>query len=178
MVVAVHAVLLLLLLSPCQRGNARAVNASIINNNNVMMTQTVQIVVERRESAYHHHMLQFGRHYYQPHHRWDKKKEEEWRRLLRDTMCDLNRRAFKADCKDGSRTPDQPPRDYYAFDPDDMTLVFKHVPAVHRCLVDIRQKARSAKRALPLIEALPPAIRRCTLQFLVEYLEDWERWRV
>jgi hypothetical protein len=33
-------------------------------------------------------------------------------------MCDLNRRAFIADCKIGYNTPDQPPHDYYAFDQD------------------------------------------------------------
>ncbi len=63
-------------------------------------------------------MLQFGSHYY-PHHRWDKEEEEEeWRQLLRDTMRDLNRRTFAADCKDGSRKPGEPPYDYYMFNPD------------------------------------------------------------
>ncbi len=103
-------------------------------------------------------MLPFGSHY-QPHRGWDPEEEEEWRRLLRDTMRDMNRRVFIADCKIGDRTPDQPPRDYYTFDPDKTASVNVHASAVHRCLVDIRKKARRTRRALPPIEALPPAIR-------------------
>jgi hypothetical protein len=112
-------------------------------------------------------MLRFGSHYYYPHHRWDKEEEEEeWRQLLRDTMRDLNRRAFTADCKDCSRKPGEPLNDYYMFNPDDWVSVFWHALAVHKCLVDIRKKARSAKNALPPIEALPPAICGCARQFL------------
>jgi hypothetical protein len=124
-------------------------------------------------------MLRFGRHYYPHHHRWANEEEEaEWRQLLHDTMRDLNRRAFIADCKIGDRTPDQPPRDYYTFNPDDWKSVFWHAPAVHRCLEDIRRKARRGRRALPPIEALPLGIRGCPRRFLMEYLEDRARWRV
>ncbi len=92
-------------------------------------------------------------------------------------MRDLNRRAFIADCKLGGdhNTRDQPPHDYYAFNPDDPASVFARAYAVHRCLADVRQKARDARRALPPIEALPQAIRGCQRQFLMEYLEDWAR---
>ncbi len=69
-------------------------------------------------------MLRFGR-YYNPPNRWGKEEEEEWRQLLRDTMRDLNGRAFIADCKKGDRTPDQPPHDYYSFDPDDRDLAMR-----------------------------------------------------
>jgi hypothetical protein len=123
-------------------------------------------------------MLRFGEDYYPP-NRWGKEKEEEeWRQLLRNTMRDLNRRAFIADCKKGDCTPDQPPYDYYSFDPDNGDSVCEHAPAVHTCLVDIHRKARSDRRGLPPIEALPPAIRGCPLQFLAKYLEDWARGRV
>ncbi len=46
-------------------------------------------------------------------------EEEEWRWLLRESMRDLNRRAFTADCKARYKTPDQTPSDYFSFDPDD-----------------------------------------------------------
>ncbi len=87
-------------------------------------------------------MLRFGRDYYYPPNRWGKEEEEEeWRQLLRDTMRDLNRSAFIADCKKGDRTPDQPPYDYYTFNPDDWISVFWHASAVCTCLADIRTKA-------------------------------------
>ncbi len=111
-------------------------------------------------------MLRFGTDYYPP-NRWGKEEEQkEWRQLLRDTMHDLNGRAFIADCKRGDRTPNKPQYDYFSFDQDNKVSVYVHAPAVHQCLVDIRIKARSAKRDLPQIEALPPAIRGCTRQFL------------
>ncbi len=119
-------------------------------------------------------MLQFGSH----HHHRDQREEEEWRQLLRETMLALDRRAFIADCKEGSRTPSQPPYDYFAFDPDDSASVLAHAPALCKCLADISIKAKRAKRALPPIEALPPAIRGCKQQLIVEYLEDWTAWRV
>ncbi len=118
-------------------------------------------------------MLWFGTDYYPP-NRWGNDKEvKEWRRLLRESMRDLNRRAFFADCKIDNITPDQPPHDYYAFNPDDPASVYARAYAVHRCLADVRQKASDAGRALPPIEALPQAIRACPRRFLMEYLEDW-----
>jgi hypothetical protein len=120
-------------------------------------------------------MLRFGTNYNPPNRWGNEAEEEEWRPLLRASMRDLNGRAFIADCKIGHNTPDQPPHYYYAFDPDDPDSVFARAYAVRRCLVDIRQKARDAQRALPPIEALPQAIRGCPQQFLVEYLEDWAR---
>jgi hypothetical protein len=92
-------------------------------------------IVRKKKKAhdiYHtsSYMLQFGRDY-QPHPcGWDPAKEEEWRRLLRDSMRDLNSSAFIADCKIGDNTPDQPPHDYYAFDQDDPDLVFARAYAV------------------------------------------------
>jgi hypothetical protein len=78
-------------------------------------------------------MLRFGTDYYPP-NRWGNDKEEkEWRWLLRESMRDLNRRAFIADCKIDHNTPDQPPHDYYAFNPDDPASVFARAYAVTRC---------------------------------------------
>jgi hypothetical protein len=93
-------------------------------------------------------------------------------------MHDLNGRAFIADCKKGDNTLDQPPHNYFLFDPDDIKSVFRHAPAVCKCLADIRTKARKAGRALPPIEALPQAIRGCPQQLIIKYLEDWARGRV
>jgi hypothetical protein len=104
--------------------------------------------------------------------------EEEWRRLLRESMRDLNRRAFIADCKRGDNAPDRPPHDYYAFNLDDPASVFWRASAVCKCLADVRRKAWKARRALPPIEALPQAIRACSRRFLKEYLEDWAGGRV
>jgi hypothetical protein len=92
-------------------------------------------------------------------------------------MRDLNRHAFIADCKIDHNTPDQPQHDYYVFDPNDPDSVFARAYAVHRCLADVRKKAKDARRALPPIEVLPQAIRGCPRQFLKEYLEDWARGR-
>ena len=122
-------------------------------------------------------MLRFGTDCYPP-NRWGNDKEEEWRRLLRESMRDLNRSAFIAECKIDHNTPDQPPHDYYAFNLDDPASVYARAYAVYRCLADVRQKARDAERALPPIEALPQAIRACPRQFLKEYLEDWAGGRV
>jgi hypothetical protein len=121
-------------------------------------------------------MLRFGCNY-EPHHGWDPAMEEEWRQLLRESMRDLNRRAFTADCKKGYKTPDQTPEDYFSFDPDDWISVFWHYYAVYRCIDDVRQKARRDMRDVPTIEALPQAIRGCSLRLLMEYLEDWARGR-
>ena len=104
--------------------------------------------------------------------------EEEWRRLLRESMRDLNRRAFIADCKRGDNAPDRPLHDYYAFNLDDPASVFWRTSAVCKCLADGRRKARDARRAVPTIEALPQAIRACSRRFLKEYLEDWAGGRV
>jgi hypothetical protein len=117
-------------------------------------------------------MLLFGTNY-EPHHGWDAAREEEWRRLLHESMHDLNGRVFIADCKRGDNTPDRPPHDYFLFDPDDWTWVFWRAKAVCKCLADIRTKAWRARRALPPIEALPQAIRGCSRRLLMEYLEDW-----
>ena len=123
-------------------------------------------------------MLRFGTDCYPP-NRWGNDAEEkEWRRLLRESMRDLNRRAFFADCKIDHNTPDQPPHDYYAFNPDDPDSVYERAYAVYSCLVDVRRKATDAKRAVPPIEALPQAIRGCSRRFLKEYLEDWAGGRV
>ena len=123
-------------------------------------------------------MLRFGVNY-EPHHDgWDPALEEEWRRLLRKSMRDLNRRAFIADCRKGYKTPVQTPEDYFSFDPDDPISVFWRASAVCQCLADVRRKARDARRALPTIEALPQAIRGCSRRFLKEYLEDWAGGRV
>ena len=123
-------------------------------------------------------MLRFGTDCYPP-NRWGNDAEEkEWRRLLRESMRDLNRRAFIADCKIDHNTPDQSPHDYYAFNPDDPDSVYERAYAVYSCLVDVRRKATDAKRAVPTIEALPQAIRGCSRRFLKEYLEDWARMRV
>ncbi len=122
-------------------------------------------------------MLRFGTDYYPPNRWGNGKEEEEWRQLLRDTMRDLNGRAFMADCKIDHNTPDQPPHNYYAFDPDNPDSVFARAYAVCKCLADIRTEARKARRALPPIEALPRAIRGCPQQLIVEYLEDWARGR-
>jgi hypothetical protein len=122
-------------------------------------------------------MLRFGVNY-EPHHGWDPALEEEWRRLLRKSMRDLNGRAFIADCRKGDKTPDQTPEDYFSFDPDDPISVFWRYYAVYRCIDDVRIKARSRRRAVPTIEALPQAIRGCSRRLLMEYLEDWARMRV
>ena len=125
-------------------------------------------------------MLRFGVNY-EPHHYhdgWDPALEEEWRRLLRESMRDLNRRAFIADCKIDHNTPDQPPHDYYAFNLDDPASVYERAYAVYSCIDDVRRKARTERRAVPPIEALPQAIRGCSRRFLKEYLEDWAGGRV
>jgi hypothetical protein len=121
-------------------------------------------------------MLRFGTNY-EPHRGWDAAMEEEWRRLLRESMHDLNRRAFIADCKRGDNTRDQPPHDYFSFDPDKPASVFQRAYAVYRCINDVRKKARQDKRDLPPIEALQQAIRGCSRRLLMEYLEDWARGR-
>ena len=104
--------------------------------------------------------------------------EEEWRLLLLASMRDLNRRAFIADCNEGSKTSDQLPNDYFSFDPDDPISVFWRASAVCKCLADVRRKAWNERRAVPTIEALPQAIRGCSRRFLREYLEDWAAGRV
>ncbi len=63
--------------------------------------------------------------------------EEEWRRLLCASMDDLNGHAFIANCKIGDNTLDQPPHDYFSFDPDDWISVFWHAYAVYRCIDDV-----------------------------------------
>jgi hypothetical protein len=144
---------------PC----ARAGDASIINNEKNVMRLSKNSA--EREEAHPSSLCRFGRDFY-PRNRWGKVEEQkEWRQLLRDSMRDLNGRAFIADCKIGHNTPDQPPHDYYAFDPDNPDSVFARAYAVHKCLVDIRQKARDARRDLPQIEALPPANRGSPRQF-------------
>ncbi len=70
------------------------------------------------------HTLRFGTDYYLPNHGGNDEEEEEWRRLLRKSMRDLNRRAFIADCRKGYKTPVQTPEDYFSFDPDDPISVF------------------------------------------------------
>ena len=65
-------------------------------------------------------MLRFETNYEHHHHgKGNDEEEKEWRRLLHESMRDLNRRAFIADCKIDHNTPDQPPHDYYAFNLDD-----------------------------------------------------------
>jgi hypothetical protein len=123
-----------------------------------------------------HDMLRFGTNY-EPHRGWDPAMEEEWRRLLHESMRDLNRRAFIADCKKGDNTLDQPPHDYFSFNPDDWISVFWRAYVVYRCIDDVRKKARMAKRDLPPIETLPQAIRGCSRHLLMEFLEDWARGR-
>ena len=125
-------------------------------------------------------MLRFGTDCYPP-NRWGNNydaEEKEWRRLLRESMRDLNRRAFIADCKIDHNTPDQPPHDYYAFNLDDPASVYERAYAVYSCIDDVRKKARAEMRAVPPIEALPQAIRACPREFLKEYLEDWAGGRV
>jgi hypothetical protein len=92
-------------------------------------------------------------------------------------MLTRNMRSHIADCKEGSRTPVQPQLDHDSFDPDDPRSVDDQAPAVIKCLNDIRKTARRARAALPPIEALPLAIRQCTQQLIVEYLEDWANGR-
>ena len=123
-------------------------------------------------------MLLFETNYEHHHHGKGNDEEEEWRRLLRESMRDLNRRAFIADCNGGHKTSDQRPNDYFSFDPDDPISVFWRASAVCKCLADVRRKATDAKRAVPTIEALPQAIRGCSRRFLREYLEDWAAGRV
>jgi hypothetical protein len=122
-------------------------------------------------------MLRFGTDSHPPNRWGNDKQEKEWKRLLRASMRDLNRHAFIADCKIDHNSPDQPPHDYYAFDPNDPDSVFARAYAVHRCLADVRKKAKDDRRALPPIEALLQAISGCPRQFLMEYLEDWARGR-
>ena len=123
-------------------------------------------------------MLRFGTDCYPP-NRWGNDKEvKEWRRLLRESMRDLNRRAFIADCKRGDNAPDRLPHDYYAFNLDDPASVNARAYAVYGCLADVRQKAREERRAVPTIEALQQAIRAFSRRFLKEYLEDWAAARV
>jgi hypothetical protein len=122
-------------------------------------------------------MLRFETNY-EHHHHSKGNEEEEWRRLLREFMRDLNRRAFTADCKAGYKTPDQTPEDYYAFNLDDPASVYAHAYAVYRCIDDVRRKARKERRAVPTIEALPQAICGCSRRFLKDYLEDWAAGRV
>ncbi len=122
-------------------------------------------------------MLQIGSHHHHHdddganHHRRDQ-EEEAWRQLLRIVMRTRNMRAHIADCNDGSRSPVQPQLDYDWFNPYDPASVSAQAPAVCKCLDDIRKTARMARGALPPIEALPLAIRQCTRQLLVHYLED------
>ncbi len=123
-------------------------------------------------------MLLFGTDYEHHHHGKGNDEEEEWRRLLRESMRDLNRRAFTADCRKGYKTLDQTPEDFFSFDPDDPISVFWHYYAVYRCIDDVRGKARKEKRAVPTIEALPQAIRGCSRRLLMEYFEDCARLRV
>jgi hypothetical protein len=128
-------------------------------------------------------MLRFGtdyKHHHQHHNNGkgnnnnnDEEEKDEWRRLLRESMHDLNRHAFIADCKIDHNTPDQPPHDYYTFNLDDPASVYARAYAVYRCLADVRRKATEERRAVPPIEALPQAIRGCSRGFLKEYLEDW-----
>ncbi len=122
-------------------------------------------------------MLRFGTDYYPRARLGNDTEEEEWRRLLRESMHDLNGRAFIADCKKGDNTLDQPQHNYFLFDPDDRNSVFRNAQAVCKCLADICTKARKDRRALPPIEALPQAIRGCPQQLIIEYLEDWARGR-
>ncbi len=100
-----------------------------------------------------------------------------WLQLLRNAMLILNMRAHIADCKEGSRTPSQPQIDYYAFNPHDPDSVEEQAPAVIKCLDAIRKTARIATATLPPIDALPLAIRQCTRQLIVHYLEDWANGR-
>ena len=124
-------------------------------------------------------MLRFDTNHKHHHHgKGNDEEEEEWRRLLRKSMRDLNRRAFIADCNEGYKTPDQPPNDYFSFDPDDPISVFWRASAVCKCLADVRRKAWKERRAVPTIEALPQAIRGCSRRFLKEYIEDWAGGRV
>ncbi len=115
-------------------------------------------------------MLRFETNYEHHHHGKGNDEEEEWRRLLRESMRDLNRRAFTADCKAGYTTPDQTPEDYYAFNLDDPASVYARACEVYRCIDDVRRKARKERRAVPTIEALPQAIRACSRCFLREYI--------
>ncbi len=142
------------------------------NEKNAMIHAVQRIYSEEEEEgaryiSYLIIMLRFGCNY-EPHRGWDPAMEEEWRRLLRESMCDLNRRAFIADCKKGDNTRDQPPHDYFSFNPDDWISVFWHAYAVYRCIDDVRKKAMKDKRDLPPIEALPQAIRRCSRRLLME----------
>ncbi len=128
-------------------------------------------------------MLQNGSHHHHHddddraiHHRLDQ-EEKEWRQLLRIVMRTRNMRSYIADCNEGSRTPVQPQLDYDWFDPYDPASVSAQAPTVRKCLNDNRKTARRASAALPPIEALPLAIRQCTRQLLVHYLEDWAAGR-
>ncbi len=114
--------------------------------------------------------LQHQHHHHHQHRR--DQNEGMWRQLLRNAMLILNMRAHIADCKKGSRTPSQPQIDYYAFNPHDPDSVEEQAPAVIECLDAIRKTARKARATLPPIEALPLAIRQCTRQLIVHYLED------
>jgi hypothetical protein len=123
-------------------------------------------------------MLQSGshlHHHHRQHHR--DQNEDMWRQLLRNAMLILNMRAHIADCKDGYRTPSQPQKNYYAFNPHDPDSVEAQAHAVIQCLDAIRKTARTTKATLPPIDALPLAIRQCTRQLIVHYLEDWANGR-
>jgi hypothetical protein len=85
-------------------------------------------------------MLRFGTDCYPPNRWGNDVEEEEFRRLLRESMHDLNRRAFSADCKTRYKTLDQQPEDYFSFDPDDRQSVYRNAPAVCKCLSDMRTK--------------------------------------
>jgi hypothetical protein len=75
-------------------------------------------------------MLRFGTECYPPKRWGNDEEEEEFRRLLHESMHDLDRRAFSADCNERYKTPDQPPEDYFSFDPDDRKSVYRNAPAV------------------------------------------------
>ncbi len=49
-------------------------------------------------------MLLFDTNHKHHHHGKGNDEEEEWRRLLRESMHELNRRAFTADCRAGYKT--------------------------------------------------------------------------
>jgi hypothetical protein len=118
-------------------------------------------------------MLQNGSHHHDDgtNHHLDQDKEA-WRQLLRNAMCILNMQAHIADCNKGSCTPGQPQLVYYGFNPYNPASVSAQAQAVCKCLDDIRKTARMARAALPPIEALPRAIRQCTLRIVVDYLDS------
>ncbi len=73
---------------------------------------------------------------------------------------------------DASRSPVQPQLDYDWFNPYDPASVSAQAQAVCKCLNDVHKTTQRASAALPPIEALQLAIRQCTRQLLVHYLED------